>query len=108
MHYYLVSEFSLNLAIYQNKKKYMRRTCAKRQSAVCQRACFPLHYTFEHLKPRNYMQHDLGVSSPTSGKQISLLIMSSVNTTFIFKFKSNFDNFLNAGQGSTNVNARTQ
>jgi hypothetical protein len=76
----------------------MRQICAKRQS-VCQCACFPFHYTFQYLKPGIYMQLDLGVSSPNSEKQISLLIMSTINTTFLFEFKSNFDNFLNIGQG---------
>jgi len=45
------------------------------------------------------MQLDLGVSSPNSEMQISLLIMSTINTTFLFEFKSNFDNFRNIGQG---------
>lgn len=76
----------------------MRQICAERQS-VSQCASLPFHYTFQYLKPRIYMQLDLGVSSPNSEMQISLLIMSTINTTFLFEFKSNFDNFRNIGQG---------
>jgi hypothetical protein len=68
-------------------------------TSVSQCACLPFHYTFKYLKPRIYMQLHLGVRSPNSEKQISLLIMSTINTAFLFEFKSNFDNFLNIGQG---------